>query len=859
MGRIPARRSALRLTPVSIARQALLARILTTFAVLVPVMAHAGDAAPDTPDAAVTAQRATADASPTPASGVGQLQSITVTATKRREEIKDIPTSVSAIDGDSLQEHHVANYDDITRTVPGISFQAGGSPGLSNIEMRGVSSTSGSATVGIYIDEVSVTTKNTFDGAVEPKLFDLDRIEVLRGPQGTLFGASSMGGTIRFITKQPEMDKFSSMISTDTSLTKHGDVSEDAYGIVNIPVIPGTFALRLGVDLSHQSGYIDHFTGTTTGIPPGGNPQNGNLLSLNTNDSTGILSNKNVNGVGTQVYRLTGKYLGGDDLTITPSVFYQNANIGDNGVFFPSIGQYQQDKRVQEPGHDTVVVPSLTINKGFGFGDLTSVTSNFRRDFNRQTDGTFYNSNIFSQFLSGPPNSLIPGVYSTNPGLLPPAQQGNADQINYQTLGVIGFLPSIVKLHTTTEQFSQELRLTSKDATLAGMPFSWVGGVYYSDLRQYHDDVEPMVGLQNAFNQIYGFPIEQSVFGPAALPGVSYANDVIYEAHSTLTERQLAPFGELGLNLTPALKAALGLRYVTAKQSYHFTSGGFYALGLPNPYSDNEKFSATTPKFSLDYAIDEHRNVYTSVAKGFRLGGPTGPDPVSPSACDQDYAKLHIPGAPLKYDSDTLWSYEVGSKGRYFNNRLSVNAALYAIDWKNIQQTVNLPTCGFGFTTNAGDAKSYGTEVEVRALVTDSLTLSLNAGSTHAYITRTANRDVFQVGEDILNVPEYTATVGADYDTDLTDTMQGFVRADYAYTGQSHAYYNSSSVTNHFSPAYGILNLSMGFTQKKFSFSLYAKNLLDNKQIIQYPSVNTVQEGYTVRPLTVGITASYQM
>jgi iron complex outermembrane recepter protein len=161
-------------------------------------------------------------------STTGQLQEIIVTAQKRAEDIKDIPFSVSAISGAELAEHHVANYDDITRTVPGISFQAGPGPGLDNIEIRGVSSTSGSATVGIYIDEVSVTVSNSqYDGAVQPKLFDLDRIEVLRGPQGTLYGASSMGGTIRFITKQPDLHSFSASVSTDLSKTHHGGFNND--------------------------------------------------------------------------------------------------------------------------------------------------------------------------------------------------------------------------------------------------------------------------------------------------------------------------------------------------------------------------------------------------------------------------------------------------------------------------------------------------------------------------------------------------------------------------------------------------------------------------------------------------------
>ena len=146
-----------------------------------------------------------------------ELQTVVVTATRREEDIKDIPTSVTALDSATLAEHHVVDYDDLTRSVPGLSFQAGAGPGLDNIAIRGVSSTSGSATVGIYVDDVSVTVKNTFDGSVQPKLFDLERIEVLRGPQGTLFGASSMGGTIRFITNKPDLDHSSIAGSTDVA------------------------------------------------------------------------------------------------------------------------------------------------------------------------------------------------------------------------------------------------------------------------------------------------------------------------------------------------------------------------------------------------------------------------------------------------------------------------------------------------------------------------------------------------------------------------------------------------------------------------------------------------------------------
>jgi outer membrane receptor protein involved in Fe transport len=767
-----------------------------------------------------------------------QLQEIVVTSQKRTEDIKDIPISVSAISAAQLAEHHVADYDDISRTVPGVSFQAGAGPGLDNIEIRGVSSTSGSATVGIYIDEVSVTTKNLFDGAVQPKLFDLDRVEVLRGPQGTLYGASSMGGTIRFITKQPDLDAFDAAVSTDLSVTHHGGFNNDEYAILNVPVVQGVFALRIGVDIADESGYVNNYVATPTGAGPGGS-----ILSLGVNDDTGVLARKGVNDVRTDVFRITGRYGGPDDLSITPAFFWQRTAAADSALQYPALGVYDQDKRVAEPGTDTVELPSLTVAKKFGWADLTSISSYLSRDFHRITDGTYYNSNIFADDFVAPAAATVQQAYATST--------------------VLAFLPSPVYYRTTTEQISQELRLSSATASVAGMPITWTGGLYFSIQHQKHLDDEFIPGVQAQFQNIYGYGIgsPQSPVGSASYPGVSFANDLIYLGHVWLTERQLAPFGELGLQVTPSLKATVGLRYVSAKSDYNVVSGGFYSFGLPTDYTDTEHFSATTPKASLDYAINDSSNLYATVAKGFRLGGPTGPDPanVPGGTCDADYATLDIANPPTKYQSDSLWSYELGTKGRYADNRLSVNAAAYAIKWTNIQQTVNLPTCGFGFTTNVGDAQIYGSELEVRALVLPSLTLGLNGGTTHTYLSSVTGlgAGIVSVGEAILNVPKYSITPSIDFDTPVGDSTSAFVRADYPYTGRARAYFDSSGLNQLYSPGYGIVNLNVGFTHDKLTVGLYAKNLFNWKNIIQYPSVNSVPEGYTVRPATVGITAQW--
>jgi outer membrane receptor protein involved in Fe transport len=318
----------------------------------------------------------------------------------------------------------------------------------------------------------------------------------------------------------------------------------------------------------------------------------------------------------------------------------------------------------------------------------------------------------------------------------------------------------------------------------------------------------------------------------------------------------------LQATVTPKLKVGLGVRYVAARTTDEVNSAGFYAFGLPVTFNNSETFRATTPKVSVVYDVSDTSSAYLTAAKGFRLGGPTGPVPanVPGGVCDSDYVTLGIKTPPTEFQSDSLWSYELGSKGRYADNRLSVNAAVYIIDWNNIQQTVGLPTCGFGFTTNVGNARILGSEWEVRALVTPSLTLALNAGTTHAYITSVESvaSHIVSIGESILNVPKYTITPNVDYETRISSSAVIFVAADAPFTGRSRAYFATSGLANQFSPGYGIVNLNVGFARESLKVGFYAKNLLNRKTIIQYPSVLSVPEGYTVRPLTSGITFAMQ-
>jgi len=761
-------------------------------------------------------EEAGADA-PSNAPGANGIEQVVVTAQKRAQLANKIPESISVLSGKSLQDKHIVSYADITRQIPGISFGAGSSvsgsiigPNTANITIRGISSSSGSATVAIYLDDQSITQSNLYVGAEQPKFLDMDRVEVLRGPQGTLFGASSMGGTIRLITNQPKLDVLEGNLSSDLSGTEHGGFNFRETGVVNIPLVQDKLALRIAAEDGGDSGYINRYNYL--------NPAQ--LLKADVNDEHW------------NEMRGTLRYHPEADLDITLSVLYQNDHTGDTPVFYPQLGLYKEDKEVTEPSRDYLFIPSLTIKKDFNDFSLTAVTGYFQRTFSFQSDGTIFNSDAFATAILDP---------------LFPAQSA-------QSNAVIGTLPSQVHRTDRTYQTSQEIRANSKDAEFLGRPLTWIGGVYLEYQRQIRDDFEPITDLAQAFQEVYGTPITQTPVLNQNYPGVSYKNNLIYGDNQSLDQIQYAVFGQVEYKPLPRLTLAAGLRYLYATQNYYRNSEGIFAFGNVNPFVPPEARSySTTPKFSATYDLGPDSILYTTIAKGFRLGGPTGP--VNGNVCHGDLESVGISNPPTSYGPDKLWSYDAGLKQLLLNKRLSINLGVYYLDWTNIQQTINLPTCGASITQNFGNAASYGTEVEIRALVMDGLTLSAVGGYTHATITSSPNALAAAPGQYVLNVPKYTGTLGFDYVRPLGDRFDGFAGMDFDLIGPSHGAF---SVTDpaYEQPDYTLLNGHVGVTEGPWKFMLYGKNLTDDKKIIQRPSINFVEEGYTPRPLTVGLLAT---
>ncbi len=725
------------------------------------------------------------------------LGEIIVTAQKRAEDVKEVPASISVIGGAALENSHIEGFEDISRAVPGLSFQAGGGPGLDTIEMRAVSSNSGSATVGIYLDDVPITVTNLYNGAIEPRLFDLDRVEVLRGPQGTLYGSSSMGGAIRFISNQPDLTTFGGAADAQVSGTHHGGVNYDAQGTVNVPLVEGLAAVRIGIDVGEDSGYIDNYTLADQ------------LARRGTNDDKWT------------VLRLTGKIAADDSLTITPAFFGEWEKTGDTSVFYPTVGLYDQQKEVREPSVDNLLIGSLTIAKQWDWGQLTSISSYVQQEFDRTEDGTFYNSAYLGYLIDQTP----PG------GIM---NQG------YQ----IGLLPGPVYTWVKTSVATQEIRLASAPSSDSGL--SWIGGLFFTDYKVHRQFNAYIDDFNQTFERIYGIPPQDyaPLFAGATFPDNSVATD-----DTTEDEKQYAAFADVSYRFIPSLKATAGLRYSHAPTTFSDYQGGYFSIGI-HPVSTRATFNATTPKFSLTYDATPDMTLYASASQGYRIGGSE--IYVSPGLCAADLASLGLASAPTNFDSDSLWSYEAGLKARFLDDTLSINLDGYFVQWNSIQQTVTLPTCGFTITTNVGDAQAYGPELEINYKPVRDLTLGLSTEYTHDALTKVTSSVGASVGDHILNVPEWMAAFRADYAHPIADDIKGFLRADYDWTGPSNGAFTPTN-PDYSRPVYSVLNASAGVSLRAYEISVFAKNLLDDHKIIQRPALLSEPEAYTVRPFTIGL------
>jgi iron complex outermembrane recepter protein len=797
---------------------------------------------------------ATAAAQTAPPAKV-RVEEVTVTAQKRSENVRKVPVSVSVLSGRLIKADHITNFADLTRAVPNLSFSSQAGEGLSTLEIRGISSQAGQATVAIYLDDVSLTTRNIYtEGTSEPRFLDISRIEVLRGPQATLYGASALGGTLRYISNPPKMDAFEGNISSELSGTYHGGLNWDEQGVLNIPIAQDKAVLRIAGETGGDSGYINDV-----------NPANGRTIKAN------------INSNGFDDARATLLLTPNDWLTITPTVYWQKAIARDVDAEYLALPNDQTPKVVAEPGHDSVLVPSITFNADLGFANLYAITSNYERHFQRTLDSTIYDSiGLYTCDYLGCADNAGNPVDDDPPGLE----------------GALSKLPSYTYYNNTVRQWSEEIRLVSKPYEPGGTPLTWIAGLYYVDEHSTFTDNETVQGLNETFAK-YGVSGTDPTIIAGTFPG-AFTGDYVYHGLQEYDTAQYAVFGEATYYPLPTVRLTAGARYSFARDGTNSDQSNFYDYGDPGLKTAVGRFYAFTPKFALGWDITPTNTAYINISKGFRLGSENRAIAYIPSEANSfgtpsyDLKNLGITSSPISYGPDKLWNFEIGDKGRLLDGRLSVSGDFFYILWSSIAQNIPLVSSGLDFETNAGNATSYGFEFESRGAITDSLTVGLSGSYVHATLDKgvvVGNSLVngTYAGEKVPGTPDYNVDLDARQNFNLSDAVSGYARIDVPWVGESNGNvegpagtYNSADYLpanpDYRRPSYITLDASLGLDYGRWSFELFGKNLTNNNKIIQRPDIqgsavpgyglnylgnfvaNT--QGFTLRPLTIGMNAA---
>lgn len=723
------------------------------FAASVAIFAGVPAFAAPAPDAAALDQNDTAAPAPS--------ADIVVTARRKEESLVNVPASITAYSADFMKKANIQTFADYATKIPNLTFEYGQGTDYSTVGFVGgrqttIRGVAGANTTAYYINDTPVP------ASISPQTLDLDRIEVLKGPQGTLFGASSMGGNLRFITKQPSLNSNSYTLQLQGGGTRGDGFDTDDAAVANVVLVPGSLSLNTAVGYTRESGFISRrFPDASGNLVTKGGQGRGDTYSASaalrwkvTNSLEASLS-----GFG-QIYNLHG----------FPAAYVPLP------AYKPVSYTLDRDRDVQEFSHDKWGLGAFVLRySGEGF-NVVSSTSYFARRTREREDLTEANNYYLAYYF--PPYD--------------PAAAGNPAL----------YTDSI----SEDRRFTEENRLSFDEGAI--LPhLSGIVGVFY----------------QHKFTSFYQPAIPVPELGAAGFDP-NYITDQKFDVHQDDT----AVFGELYYEIVPKLTLTVGIRHYwnTQKADPLVATGIFNSPGGDYYPARKYKQSGWVPKLVLSYKPSNDATFYVSASKGFRPGGS---QPRLPDFCQADLSALgRTQDDTEQFDSDTLWSYEVGAKRRIAGGRLNVSAAGFQIDWSNIQQQVQLSNCGLNFVSNAGKARLRGGELAVngRPIADVPFTIQLGLGyidgvlKDPGLIPQAANTQ-------LTEVPRWTGTIGANYEHPISDEATFFISADYSYTS-SVKVVNSAGGFLERQP-FNFVNGNAGVRFGHSQILVYAKNLLDER------------------------------
>jgi iron complex outermembrane recepter protein len=703
------------------------------------------------------------------------LDEIVVTAQRRTERLQDVPAAITALSGDLLNQMHLQGAADLAAYVPSLSFDVLG-PGETTLTIRGLGTSYGlEPAVSLYINETPLDIRTDgFAGAPDIDFFDVDRIEVLRGPQGTLYGSSSMGGAVRILTAQPDPSAVAVNAEVGASSMQGGGVGYLTKSAVNLPLTPDS-AIRIVGAFEHVPGYINQVAPGDYAIAQPDLP----------------VTARRINDVDIKSGRIIGLWKPTDALTIKPTFMISEVDANNNSNYFSNLPDFTTAAFYPSPQTSRLEVGNLQVEYSFAFATLMSSTSVLSRDVQTQSDFSLLLANLASDF-----------------GIPYPPSYPETD---FDTSHNSGFV--------------QELRLTSP----TDHALRWVGGAYFSHYRQHSTETSNSASFADAIGQTTG-------------PN-------LYLFDQTVIDQQTAVFADLTYKITSRFEITVGERYYELRDSLENTQSG--VLGAPSQPLVHAKASGNSPRLVLTYHPVDDTTVYATAARGYRPGGPNVGLPTG-IGCT-----LNNVYSPL-YQPDTVWNYELGTKLEFLDRKLSVDLAAYQIEWKNVQQSVDDPGCGYLFVANVGTARSKGVEAEINFKPLESLLLSASGSYDNAKFTSIdpafEGAGAAQSGEAVPGVPRQKFHLGGEY-TAVIANRTGYLRLDWNHLGSIPAGFDYDAVR----PAYSALDAAVGMRAGHYDVSLYGHNLTSSNGVLEilegatYSYGNTFATQISTPPRTLGV------
>ncbi len=674
------------------------------------------------------------------------IEEIVVTAQKREQAITDVPMSVQAISGDELRENGIDSLPDLVKFVPGASVVSSTAPGFETIILRGIASgTTGDATVGYYVDDVAFGVPN-LQIAPPNNMYDLERVEVLRGPQGTLYGQGSMGGSVKLITPQPDTEEFLSRFRVSGRDVDDGDSGYSVDGVVNVPVADN-FAFRLSGGVANAPGWVD-------------SPE---------------LNEEDLNELDSWNIRLKALYT-----TDTMDVTFSHWTVENE---LDSANTFSRTDPLTGLEFDEPTMAGVGGNPGFIDTTLDTTSLTFDVDLNGMS---FVSATSYTEYEL---DFVFPLF----------------------TAGFQFFNDSTFE----TEALTQEFRLLSTGDSA----FQWLVGAYYSD-AEIHSDINFFLDFGGGFTA----------------PLINTVGDIETEAW--------AVFGEISLELLDGLVTpTLGLRYFEDDRK---TANGLdRTTGIPG-VSVGTTYETVNPRFAVNFRPHDNGSIFISAAKGFRSGTTqTAAQVALAASVGVDTGTTIAP--------DEVWTYELGAKYQFADGRLAVDVAYYYSDWEEIQLQFNVP--GTIALANGGDAEISGFDLAVSWMPAANLVLQISGNINDSEFNNVnpnlaASTATVREGGSLPNVPEKNVSLGGSYEWRVSDSLQGFVNATYAYRDRQ---VDAGSGLES-----GIMNVAdvrLGVRADNWQLTLFGENIGEEEE----PVVRTATGVQFITPRTIGLQLEFEI